>query len=552
MKRVRQLLSIILSVAIILGLTPAAFADSAAASQQVGTVYVTIEDTIPTPQGESYPAPKGVMVYSSPTPLYSTDTAIDVINRAAVNNGLVVIGADTNYITSIGGVAAGSRGKQSGWMGTLNDWFTANGLNEYKAADATLQNGDELCMMFSLNYGEDLGGTWNNTNKTLKNISINYGSLIPQFSPDNKTYTLAVPASCSSIVLKPTAANKNYQVRTTVGGTVYKRTANIPVEDNTVIHATCGDPSWPSMNNGQYGNGSESIPAQTYTITVVKEKSPVSPTPINNSTSNSSSIATVVTPIVTPTITPTVTPTVTPTPTISPSPTAAPIPLVTNTPTKAPVPTAEKTKKNESKADVVLSVNKKVSGYVLPSVKIIKAMKNTKDKMTEVTVKVANQSALKNITLSKEVLKQAKTSKSDLKISIADKSGKKTFTWNFKAPLIAKAKVISNINLLTAVDRISSVKSKDKTLKAAVGNQQKTGTVIYVYQKGALPVQADLTVYTKNISSKIYIYQLNTATKRLTALTGGYSYKTDNKGRLTFRVKNGGEYAALIKKVTSK
>lgn len=548
MKRLKQLLSIILSVAIIFGLTPAAFADSAVASQQVGIVYVTIEDTLPTPQGESYPAPKGVMVYSSPTPLYSTDTAIDVINRAAVNNGLAIIGADTNYITSIGGVAAGSRGKQSGWMGTLNDWFTVNGLNEYKAADATLQNGDELCMMFSLNYGEDLGGTWNNTNKTLKNISINYGSLTPGFSPDIKAYTLAVPASCSSIVLQPTAVNKNYQVRTTVGGTAYKRTANIPVEDNIVINVTCGDPSWPSMNNGQYGNGSESIPAETYTIVVAKEKSSVTPTPINNSTSNSSSTATVITP----TITPTVTPTVTPTPTVSPSPTATPIPLVTNTPTKAPVPTAEKTKKNDSKADVVLSVNKKVSGYVLSSGKIINAMKHTKDKSTEVTVKIANQSVLKNITLSKEVLKQAKICKSDLKVSVTDKSGNKVFTWNFKAPLIAKAKVISNINLFTAVDGISSAKLKDKALKTAVGNQKKTGTVIYVYQKGALPVQADLTVYTTNISSKIYIYQLNVATKKLTALTDGYSFKTDKKGRLTFRVKDGGEYVAFTKKVTSK
>ena len=47
----------------------------------------------------------------------------------------------------------------------------------------------------------------------------------------------------SSVVVTPTASNKNYQVRTSVGGTEYARTAEVPVADGAVITVKCGDPS---------------------------------------------------------------------------------------------------------------------------------------------------------------------------------------------------------------------------------------------------------------------------------------------------------------------
>ena len=71
----------------------------------------------------------------------------------------------------------------------------------------------------------------------------------------------------------PTASNKNYQVRTYVGETEYKRTAMVPTVDGTTITVKCGDPSWPTMNEGNE-------PAQVYTVNV-KVKSddkPVTPT----------------------------------------------------------------------------------------------------------------------------------------------------------------------------------------------------------------------------------------------------------------------------------
>ena len=96
--------------------------------------------------------------------------------------------------------------------------------------------------------GEDLGGSWGNTDKTVKNVTFSAGTLDKEFDKNTHEYTLTIPADVSSVVVTPTASNKNYQVRTSVGGTEYARTAEVPVADGAVITVKCGDPSWPSMN----------------------------------------------------------------------------------------------------------------------------------------------------------------------------------------------------------------------------------------------------------------------------------------------------------------
>ena len=172
-------------------------------------------------------------------------------------------GADSNYITEINGLS-NQGGAQSGWMGTLNDWFTNEGLNSYTVANGKLSAGDEIRMMYTMNMGLDIGSDFNSKDKTVKELSFSAGTLSPAFDKDTNSYTLTVPADTDSVVVTPTASNKNYQVRTYVGETEYKRTAAVPVADNTEITVKCGDPSWPSMND----NTGE---AQVYTVTVKAE-----------------------------------------------------------------------------------------------------------------------------------------------------------------------------------------------------------------------------------------------------------------------------------------
>lgn len=180
-------------------------------------------------------------------------------------------GAESGYISEINGLRAGAGGAMAGWMGTLNDWFTNFGFSEFTVKDGTLKAGDEIHLMYSMNGGEDLGGSWGNTDKTVKNVTFSAGTLDKAFDKNTHEYTLTIPADVSSVVVTPTASNKNYQVRTSVGGTEYARTAEVPVADGAVITVKCGDPSWPSMN----ANDGE---AQSYTFKVEQEGANRAPT----------------------------------------------------------------------------------------------------------------------------------------------------------------------------------------------------------------------------------------------------------------------------------
>lgn len=175
-------------------------------------------------------------------------------------------GADAGYISEINGLSAFDGGSSSGWMGTLNDWFTNEGFGGFTVASGTLKAGDEIRIMYTCDYGGDLGGSWENNEKTVKNIAVSAGTLNPAFDKETHEYMLTVPEETKSVLVTPTATNKNYQVRTSIGDQEYGRSDQIPVKDGTKITVKCGDPSWPTMNDN-------SDPAQVYTITVKQEQS---------------------------------------------------------------------------------------------------------------------------------------------------------------------------------------------------------------------------------------------------------------------------------------
>lgn len=180
-------------------------------------------------------------------------------------DGHTIVGAESNYISSIDNLKAFDGGTMSGWMGTLNDWFTNFGFGEFTVAKGTLCAGDEIRIMYTRTV-EDLGGSWNNSDTRLKALTFSAGKLAPKFSGDTFTYTLTVPEGTTSLLVTPTAANKNYQVRAYLGtqatGREYSRTSLIPIENGSVITVVCADDSWPTMNKTSDGK-------RTYTINVV-------------------------------------------------------------------------------------------------------------------------------------------------------------------------------------------------------------------------------------------------------------------------------------------
>ena len=180
-------------------------------------------------------------------------------------DGHTVVGAESNYISSIDNLKAFDGGTMSGWMGTLNDWFTNFGFGEFTVAKGTLCAGDEIRIMYTRTV-EDLGGSFGSTDTRLKALTFSTGKLAPKFSGDTFTYTLTVPEGTTSLLVTPTAANKNYQVRAYLGtqatGREYSRTSLIPIANGSVITVVCADDSWPTMNETSDGK-------RTYTINVV-------------------------------------------------------------------------------------------------------------------------------------------------------------------------------------------------------------------------------------------------------------------------------------------
>ena len=202
-----------------------------------------------------------------------TDTWIELTDESTMMgcvvealDGHTVVGAESNYISSIDDLKEQQGGSMSGWMGTLNDWFTNFGFGEFTVAKGTLHAGDEIRVMYTRDYGVDLGGDWNNSDTRLKALTFSTGKLAPKFSGDTFTYTLTVPEGTTSLLVTPTAANKNYQVRAYLGtqatGREYSRTSLIPIANGSVITVVCADDSWPTMNETSDGK-------RTYTTNVV-------------------------------------------------------------------------------------------------------------------------------------------------------------------------------------------------------------------------------------------------------------------------------------------
>jgi hypothetical protein len=262
-----KLLALLLAVVMICGLLPVT-ALAGTEDDHANQVRVIVENTTyPKADGAAW---DGTLV-DTWVDLTNDSTMMNCVAAALSAKGYTQSGAESNYISSINGLAASGMG---GWMGTLNDWFANEGFDAFTVAGGTLSAGDEIRIMYSLAFGEDLGGSWSNNDKTLSALAFSAGTLNTAFGKDTHSYTLTVPFGTTGVVVTPTASNKYFQVHTSIGSTEYKRTASVPVTDGTVITVKCGDPAWPTMNGGDYGSA-DAVPAETYTITVAQAQEPV-------------------------------------------------------------------------------------------------------------------------------------------------------------------------------------------------------------------------------------------------------------------------------------
>lgn len=252
-----------------------------------GTVHVIMENT--TCPDQPFYGEAGIL--STDVALNENDTMMTVILDALKKEGYDWTGTGGSkgnkndltitYLASISkdgktlGEFTGSA--KSGWMGTLNNWFTNEGFQSFsvKAKDRNyrLADGDQIHIMYTDDLGADLGGTWGNSDTSLKTLTVSGGTLSPSFASGTLSYVLT-PGS-GSISMVPVAANKNYQMRIYLneksGENWYRQDETIPAKVGDTIYIGVGERSWPSMNN----QGTEAIEytGTWYTIKVTDSSS---------------------------------------------------------------------------------------------------------------------------------------------------------------------------------------------------------------------------------------------------------------------------------------
>lgn len=252
-KSFKKILSIVLSVMMISSFMTISLSVNAA---EDGKVRVIVRnDTYSVENG----APWDGTLVDEWVSINDDSTMMSAVSEALSNHGYAQEGAESNYISSINGLAAFDGGTMSGWMGTLNDWFTNNGFAAYTVAAGTLESGDEIAIMYTSNgYGEDIGGSWANNDTTVKSVEITGAELSGEFDPSVTDYTLTIDTPSADVNVVPTATNKNFQTRKykneyipSDDSVVYKRSQSVTVSDGDKIIIGCGDTAWPSMNSSE-------------------------------------------------------------------------------------------------------------------------------------------------------------------------------------------------------------------------------------------------------------------------------------------------------------
>ena len=132
---------------------------------------------------------------------------------------------DDDELDGIGGLKKFGTGQ---WLVAVNDWITS--------FSEKVQPGDTVRVMYTVSRGKDVGADPASTDKTLRALTFDCGSLYPSFSKDVTSYTLYVPASYSAVTVQPTAANRRLKVFVTAGNEDASRwgARSVPVSAGTV------------------------------------------------------------------------------------------------------------------------------------------------------------------------------------------------------------------------------------------------------------------------------------------------------------------------------
>ena len=242
-------------------------------AKTVGRVHVIVENT--TYLDESLPDSWKNPIVDGYYDLTNCDSMMTVALKALEGAGYTWNrgGYDygTTYLASVEKdgytLAEFTGGPNSGWMGTKNDWFVNASFSDFRYTNGGLADGDEIHLMYTTKLGADIGGTWSGTDTSLQSLIVSGAELSPEFSGSTTNYVLTIQGEATSVTVRFTAANKNYQARMYLNSykdenSRYMSGDMLSVSSGDVIYVGVGERAWGSMNNGGT--------ATKYTIQVVK------------------------------------------------------------------------------------------------------------------------------------------------------------------------------------------------------------------------------------------------------------------------------------------
>lgn len=242
-------------------------------AKNVGRVHVIVENT--TYLDESLPASLKNTIIDGYYDLTDCDSMMTAALKALEGAGYTwnrnSYDYSTTYLASLekdgGTLAEFTGGPNSGWMGTKNDWFVSASFSDFRYQNGGLEDGDEIRLMYTTKLGADIGGTWSGTDTSLQSLIVSGAELSPEFSGSTTNYVLTIQGEATSVTVRFTAANKNYQARMYLNSykdenSRYMSGDMLSVTSGDVIYVGVGERAWGSMNNGGT--------ATKYTIQVVK------------------------------------------------------------------------------------------------------------------------------------------------------------------------------------------------------------------------------------------------------------------------------------------
>ena len=156
----KRMVALLLALVMLLGLLPAGALAAEPENNSLGTVRVIVEN-MTAKKGQDLgtvgTCPWAGKLVDTDVEMEAGDNGITLVAKAVkkTNESYAVLDGenkpvdkDAAYIASINGLAGGdgTERENNGWMCTLNGWFTASGLDAYRAGTGIV-DGEELHMM---------------------------------------------------------------------------------------------------------------------------------------------------------------------------------------------------------------------------------------------------------------------------------------------------------------------------------------------------------------------------------------------------------------------